>query len=575
MASCLLETAFGIDFEAQETAESARTALAEIPFLLAELNALRLLQLQRLQKEEQQHRRWLSSLVPNQRLQSILQLCRRSLLQVQHESASEYAADDAAAAAHLPDCNNLCSSNSRNRNRITWPILYSVERVDSWNAILRAVTALKDEQEKAWRSGTLLQSSDICMAIVDFAYDLQLVCFYSSVSIQPSSSELREEHSQVEKQLRQEQQQQQKQQRQQQRNRMARKKQRHRREQKSGCFGQQQQELTNFLESLIVQMGRSTTRLCVHEQTQVHKVRELWDVLEDVLGQVEWFEVKAATKLAAGAAEAALHLEVAAARRAAATQPQRAALMDLPWLLMHINNLKVQQLQQQLQELQQQLKHQHMPLQVQPHTVIAARELMALILQPHPGVVDPNDAELLEQELPKLGCKYRMMHEGQSRMVRNMAQQQQLQLLLLLSSRSCAALFSFLADVRRCCSYSDISQRQEEQLLQLPVEKLSGEPQAPHIRRMLQQNQKELLRQHEDILRLVRKEISELENSLSIAAGREPTTAIKAAAAASTAVYRRLWRNHKKGPETCWWQRLIFWRPLLSFSGISVLLRPG
>lgn len=70
-------------------------------------------------------------------------------------------------------------------------------------------------------------------------------------------------------------------------------------------------------------------------------------MLEDILCQLEWFETDCATKpAAAAAAETALHEEVSAARRPAATYPQTAALLDIPWLFLHINNLKMQQLQQ-------------------------------------------------------------------------------------------------------------------------------------------------------------------------------------------------------------------------------------
>ena len=82
MTSSSLETGFALGFETKQTADSAEGALAEIPCLLAELNVLRLLHLQRLQGKQQQHWRWLLFLSSNRILQSILQLCRKSLLQV-------------------------------------------------------------------------------------------------------------------------------------------------------------------------------------------------------------------------------------------------------------------------------------------------------------------------------------------------------------------------------------------------------------------------------------------------------------------------------------------------------------
>ncbi|CDJ35511.1 LOW QUALITY PROTEIN: uncharacterized protein EMH_0074350 [Eimeria mitis] len=102
--------------------------------------------------------------------------------------------------------------------------------------------------------------------------------------------------------------------------------------------------------------------------------------------------------------------------------------------------------------------------------------------------MEPNKA------LPKVESKCRTRCDKQLEMARDAGGRKSWNLALRVPGNSCV--------------YSEINQRQEEQLLQKRIGKLNFAPKAPNIRRVVQRNQKLLMQRHRNLLRLLRVEIS-------------------------------------------------------------------
>ncbi|KAL8272744.1 hypothetical protein Esti_003294 [Eimeria stiedai] len=581
--------------------ERAAKALEVTPALLLELNSLRILQLRRQQQEREleQQVQWL----PGKRgdevmLQQLLQ-CRRSLLQLQTDTAAEYAADDVIASRMGVRCSIIRSSKP------LWPLLFSQQRTQTWDQFCEDLESLRVEHQKMQHCLFTPLSEEPASGFADFLTELEMICFYSSKCSSSSLSSEVKEQEQLEQQeelqhlLLQQERQQQLLTRHQPRGKKGKGKRQQRQQEHCGGFRQQQEEDLQQQQQQKRQRQRPTevgTRLDLHELWQLQQVARLWSLFRLLRFDARWLEAGSSVGLAGNAW---LHALAAAARRETESAAA-AAINDMPWMLLQLSFLKTHQLYHLLQQKPQ---HFYGPsdrrlflktfrcrsalLLLQRVTAAAAAASLFAAAAGLGLPIKRVDAKpfiffeaakvdflMLYENLVGLRELFEEIQERRMELHQELLQSRNLrrsqlpefgpgqrQLMHLVSAGVLLALVPFLADLESCLYFSAMDRKQvlqwKRQRMQQHLERGYTEAEVLEGEQLEQDD----VQQHKDLLLLLQHEGMKVRHCIKVALGdeAEETAATAATAATSLAASTEveLWQQPRPRPRPTFIQKCM------------------